>query len=235
MDAAFFLRTRTRFIRWYYSTAVAPFREIQRKIHVEEAPYDEPPPSFDPECDEPPFLEEWAEAFNAEQVVGWSAVSLLADSLKLYFVALKQQLGFKLTEKARKSIKNKGLVPAYRKVIGEILETDWSDCPANFDIIEQVVLARNRAQHGKHLSILGARHDRETLKKHRELVFATEEERQMWKAEGADFDTLLAPRLNVTKENLEAAITEMEKLADWIEDQIPEVLARRYSRRQKGP
>ena len=53
MDAAFFLRQRTRFIHNYYITGVRLFREIKRKIDAEESPYDEPPSSFDPEYGEP--------------------------------------------------------------------------------------------------------------------------------------------------------------------------------------
>lgn len=228
MDAAFFLRLRTRFIRRYYSTGIGPFREIQRKIDAEESPFDEPPPSFDPEYGEPAFLEEWIEADEAAQVVGQSAVSLLSDSLKLYFKALEQQLGFRLSAEGKTTARRDGFLAAYKGALGELLETDWTNCPVRFDVIEQIVLARNRAQHGEHLSILGARHDPKTLTKHRDLIFASEGELRMWVDDGADPDTWLAPRLEVTEESLGAAITEVEKLADWVEERIPDVCARRH-------
>ncbi|RWF91518.1 MAG: hypothetical protein EOQ45_25495 [Mesorhizobium sp.] len=226
MDAAFFLRRRTRFIRWYYATGVGPFREIQRKIDAQESPYDEPPSSFDPEDGQPAFLEEWIEADEAAQVAGRSAISLLSDSLKLYFKALEQQLEFRLSAEDKATAKKEGFLAAYRGALGGVVETDWTNCPVRFDVIEQIVLARNRAQHGEHLSILSARHDPKTLTKHRNLIFASEGELTMWVDEGADPDTWLAPRLEVTEENLGAAITEVEKLADWIEERIPDVRAR---------
>lgn len=194
MDAAFFLRLRTRFIRRYYSMGVGPFREIQRKIDAEESPFDEPPPSFDPEFGEPAFLEEWIEADEAAQVVGQSAVSLLSDSLKLYFKALEQQLGFRLSAEGKTTARKDGFLAAYKGALGELLETDWTTCPVRFDVIEQIVLARNRAQHGEHLSILGARHDPKTLTKHRDLIFASDGELRMWVDDGADPDTfVMAP------------------------------------------
>ena len=118
MDAAFFLRQRTRFIHNYYITGVRPFREIQRKIEAEESPYDEPPSSFDPEYGEPAFLEEWCEAADAAQIVGRSAISLLSGSLKLYFKALEQQLDFRLSEKDKATATNKGFVAADKNAIG---------------------------------------------------------------------------------------------------------------------
>lgn len=235
MDAAFFLRLRTRFIGRYYSTGVEPFREIQRKIDAEESPYDEPPTSFDPEYGEPAFLEEWGEADDAAQVVGRSAVSLLSDALKLYFKALEQQLEFRLSAEGEVIAKKEGLLSAYKGALGELLETDWTDCPVRFGVIEQIVLARNRAQHGEHLSILGARHDPKTLTKHRDLIFASEGELRMWVDDGADPDTLLAPRLEITEENLGAAITEVEELADLIEERIPGVSARRHDPVKQDP
>lgn len=229
MDAAYFLRRRTRFIRLYYETGVRPFREMQRKISDEESPYDEPPPGFDPEYGEPAYLEEWIEADDAAQVVGRSAVSVLSDTLKLYFKALERQLFFQLSVEGRRIAAKEGFIAAYRAALGERLGTDWSDCPARFDVIEQVVLARNRAQHGDDILILKPSHDQKTLSKHPDPIFASETELRMWKELGADPGSWMAPHLDVTPENLSAAIDETERLASWIEERIEEMLARRRS------
>lgn len=147
---------------------------------------------------------------------------------------MEEQLGFSLSAKGKDVAKKKGFLLAYKGAIGELLETDWADCPVRFDVIEQIVLARNRAQHGQHLSILGARHDPKTLAMHGDLIFATEAELKMWADGGADTHSWFAPRIEITEENLGAAITEVEKLADWIEERIPDVRARRYSRDAGG-
>ena len=176
MDAAFFLRIRTNFIRRYYATGIEPFREIQRKIGTGESPYGEPPMTFRAEDGEPAFLDAWIEADDGAQVVGRSAVSLLSDSIKLYFKALEQQLAFGLSKEQKVLASRKGFVAAYSVALGERLDTRWTDCPVRFDVIEQVVLARNRAQHGEHVSLLGVRHDPRTLRRHPDLIFANERE-----------------------------------------------------------
>lgn len=227
MDAAYFLRRRTRFIRFYYQTGVEPFREMQRKISEEESPYDEWPPGFDPEYGEPAYLDEWIEADNAAQVVGRSAVSVLSDTLKLYFKALERQLHFQLSSDGRKMASREGFIAAYRAAIGERLAAVWSDCPVRFDVIEQVILARNRAQHGEDILILNPSHDPKTLSKHPDPIFASEGEVREWKERGGDPDSWTVPRLDITPENLSAAIDETEKLATWVEERIEEMLARR--------
>lgn len=227
MDAAFFLRRRTRFIRYYYRTGVAPFREIQQKIDAEESPYDVPPPFFDPEDGEPPFLEEWIEADDAAQVVGQSCVSLLADSVKLYFHALEHQLAFELDANEKKIARKKGYIVAYRAALGEILETDWSDCPARFAVIEQAVLARNTAQHGESIAFLLPSLDARTLREHPSPIFASAAGLELWRETGAEPNGFMAPRLEIRPEALWSALTEVEKLAAWIDCKIPEVMARR--------
>jgi hypothetical protein len=52
MDVLGFLKIRTQFILQFYETASEPFREIMRKIDINEAPFF-PPYSED---GEPPFL-----------------------------------------------------------------------------------------------------------------------------------------------------------------------------------
>ena len=236
VDAAFFLRLRTRFIGRYYSTGVGPFREIQRKIDAEESPYDEPPPSFDPEYGEPAFLEEWIEADDAAQVVGTVCRVAPVRRPQTVLQGLGTAIGVS-PERGRQSDREEGRVPVGLQAarLERFSKPTGHDCPVRFDVIEQIVLARNRAQHGEHLSILGARHDPKTLTKHRDLIFASEGELRMWVDDGAAPDTWLAPRLEITQESLGAAITEVEKLADWIEARIPDVWARRHGRVKQDP
>ena len=43
MDILFFLKERTRFIRYFYETAGEPFHETTRKIEASEPPFDNTP------------------------------------------------------------------------------------------------------------------------------------------------------------------------------------------------
>lgn len=165
MNAVFFLKQRTSFIRFFYEESAAAFRNIQAKISARESPFDDRPYSEDPE---PPYLEEWMQAETGVEVLGQSCVSLLSDTLKLYFATLQERvIGYAL-DKDLESIQSKqGFVAANKLALKDILKTDWTDCPIRFDVIEQVVLARNRAQHGGYLSSLRVPHDGKTLRKHR--------------------------------------------------------------------
>lgn len=223
MDVAFFLNMRTEFIRSYYDTARAPFLDRMQRITDGAPPYDDVPDSEDPE---PPFLQEWSDADLGLQVLGRSCISMLSDSLKLYFETLRTRvIGFKFTKEAEQALKRNGFVPTYRDALAEILDTDWTDCPVDFAVIEQVVLTRNRSQHGEHLASLYVTHDDKTLEKHPRPFFATPEE-----SDGL-LSGFLSPAVKVTRENLFEATYEAERLARWVESRGRQITAWRQRRR----
>jgi len=123
-------------------------------------------------------------------------------------------------------------VAAYTSILGYILETDWSDCPGDLKIIEQVVLTRNRGQHGGDLTSFRVSHDQHTLDKHPRPFFANERERESWmKDGGTETSSLLMPGVEVTRESLFAAIEHVEKLATWIEGRMDKAVNWRMGRR----
>jgi len=216
MDALYSLKERTKFIRFYYNTSALPFSDIKHQIEEKLPPYNNPPYSEDPE---PAFLEKWLDAETAQQILGLACVSLLADSLKLYFHTLqKRVIGFAFRDE-RKAFKH-GFVAAYMSVLGEILKTDWSDCPADLTVIEQIVLARNRGQHGADLTSFNVTHDGKMLEKHPQPFFASPDEREDWMREERSLASFLLPRIEVTRENLFAALEQVEMLAEWIDDNL---------------
>jgi hypothetical protein len=218
MNAIYFLKKRTSFIRFYYDESAKPFRDIQQKIELGHYPFDDPPYSEDPE---PAFAEEWGAAETGAAVLGHSCVSLLSDTLKLYFQTLQRQvIGFKFGREEELIAKWHGFVAAYKAALGHILDTDWTDCPASFDIIEQVVLARNRSQHGGSLTSFQVSHEGKTLRKHPRPFFASEWELKTWDACGGNENSLFAPTIEVSREKLFSAIQETETLADWIEGRM---------------
>lgn len=133
MDATYFLKNRMDFIRNFYATGTQPFREIQDAITGELPPFDNPPYSEDPE---PAFLEQWLDAEASVKVLGISCVALLSESLKLYFQTLEHRvIGFSFPDR-KKAFKH-GFLAAYLEVLGSILGSDWTDCPADLDVLEQ--------------------------------------------------------------------------------------------------
>jgi len=206
MDVLYFLRNRTHFLRFYYDEAVRGFVEVKRKIEDQEAPFD--PPAYWGE-DEPPFLEEWMNANTAVNLVGLSAVSHLSETLKLYFGTLQDRvIGFTITNP--KAFQH-GFVPVYRSVLGNILDTDWSDCPADFAVIEQIVLARNSGHHGTWIGSFDVPYTRHTLSKHPKPIFVED-----------NFDHASQPvtSITVTRTNLFEALQHVEQLAEWIDGRL---------------
>lgn len=143
MDVLFFLKERTRLIRQYYEHAAHPFTEIIRKIEAEEEHY-VPPYSED---SEPAVLSEWIEADELLEVTGRSCLFMLSTSLQLYFKTWERMLGLSDGKDLQIVFKKEGLVGGYRSCLASRAGIDWSHCLADLEIIEQVVLARNRDHH----------------------------------------------------------------------------------------
>jgi len=214
LDAAYFLKERTEFIRFYYDASATGFADLKHRIEHVLPPYDRPPFSEDPE---PPFLEEWMNADAALEILGLTCVSLLSDSLKLYFAALQERvIGFSF--KSKKTAFRNGFPAAYRAALGEILDTDWSDCPADWDIIEQIVLARNRGQHGECLTSIRPTYDRAMLEKHPRPIFVSKAELSCLTTEEGSLASFLMPSIRISRETLFEAIRQVEALAEWIEE-----------------
>lgn len=229
MNVRWFLKERTNFIRFFYDQSVSAFVVVKHQIEHELPPYDDPPYSED---GEPAFLEEWMDADMAIELAGLACVSLLSDSLKLYFNTLqKRVIGFSFDEQEKAVSKQQGFPAAYRLALSAILDTDWSDCPADFAIIEQVVLARNRGQHGEDISSFRSTYDAAMVAKHPRPLFASTEEMSCLTSEEGSLASFLMPSIKVSRESLFLAIEQVELLADWIESRMPEAHAWRLRQR----
>lgn len=229
MDATFFLKERTEFIRFYYDECAKAFAEVRRKIDEELPPYDNPQYNED---GEPPFLAEWIDADTGVDVLGLSSVSMVCDALKIYFETIRiRVIRFSFDSEERNIGKQSGFVAMYKNALSDILDTDFSDCPVDFTVIEQVVLARNRAQHGEEFISIVPRHDNKTLKKYPKPFFADEEECQMWVDSEGSLSSLVTPNVTVSREKLFAAMQHIEDLADWIDGQMDKAIEWRNAQR----
>ncbi|MCM2398734.1 hypothetical protein NBH19_21885 [Rhizobium sp. S95] len=212
MDLGYFLRQRTSLIRLFYDKARVPFEQLKRDIEEEVPPWE--PPFFDPDTDsgEPPYLVEWIQAEQTRELVGLLSVSLLSDTLKLYFHELERHFGIRWQdEKARKNHFKQGVVEAYRQIIEHVMGEEFRTCPVRFDVIEQVILARNDFAHNDNFLSFQTRHNAKTLEKHPNPFFVGREDNETASASWGNF------QLEVSREALMAAIAEVEKLADWVQ------------------
>ena len=232
MDAGYFLKRRTEFVRFFFTEGQAAFDRVLQNIEEGNPPYDNPEYSEDPE---PAFLEEWMTARTALQIVGQTSVSLLSDALKLYFHTMQSRvIGFTISKEAEATVRKKGWVALYRDAFGLIFDTDWRDCPADFNIIEQVVLARNNSQHGNELTSHRIVLDPKTLDRHPQPWFASEEEVAAWKEHGGGPSSFFAPELQVTRQSLFTAADHIEMLADWIDARMERVTVWRNASKARG-
>ena len=214
-ETTYFLKDRTTFIRYYFDEAAKPFVDIHERINAGTSPFEL---YGDPEDGEPLYQAEWEGAEIAIALIGQTCVSLLADSLKLYLNTWRQrEFRFAFDKHEDKLAAREGFVAAYRAAFSEIFGPRWSQCAARFDIIDQVVLARNRSQHGDSLLSMRARHDRKTLDKHPLPFFARPAEIQAWVPRDDLFGSYLAPPLRISRETLWAAIGEIEAWAEWLD------------------
>ena len=217
MDVLHFLLERLRFVRNFYATASQPFRDIKGQIEAGEPPFDDPVYQDD---GEPPYLTEWIDAHTSLVVFGRVCVTMLSQSLRLYFETWESELGIVWGDGERKRAFRKGYLRGYLYCFEEVLRVSWDVCPADLGIIEQVVLARNCDQHPENIASLHVKHNKAALRKHPNPIFISDIERRMLAGEELAELGFMAPAVEVSEDALSAAITEIEKLARWLEPLI---------------
>ncbi len=227
MEVLFFLQMRTKFIRTFYEEASIPFTERKRKIEAGENPF-EPPYS---ECYDPPFFKEWEEADEALDVLGQMCISMLSSSLQLYLKESVNELHGRYTSESltkagigrpedNNAAFKEGWINDYRVYFRDQLAIDWANAASNLNLLEEIVLARNRAQHSECIATLQIQQSDRDASKYPRSFFADELEMKLLGGDQAQ-DELVRPwRLNVTKERLLTAVDEVGRFCSWIEDAL---------------
>lgn len=217
MDISYFFLERSRFIKYFYETAAGSFRDTLQQIKAQEPPYDDPP--F---CDsgEPSYLEEWTQADEALEILGLCCISMLSSSLKLYFMSWEEKLPGQWDYEERKRAFKNGYLQGYRILFEHILDQPWSDSPVDIQLLEQVILARNREQHPEDITTMRVQHTYNDIRKFTRPFFLDEFDRIRF--DHGDFDKWrwMRPRVHVSREGIDAAILEAEKLVEWLEKHL---------------
>ena len=212
MDLEYFLISRTKFVQYFYENSTSKFDEIINAIEREEEPF-VPPYSED---DEPPFMEEWMDAKAGLEAVGHASLSMLSSSLHLFLKEWRARLD-KSHGMTFKVSFNKGWFNAYKEIFIK-LKLEMDECPANLEVIEQISLARNRAQHPDKLTSLSIHHSEKDLRRYPRPFFAQQFEIDRAITEKDEFlSWWLPPSLTTTKEKIVEAITEVGSLCSWLD------------------
>jgi len=214
VDVRYFLNRRVNFIRQFYEISSASFIERKRQIEAEEEPY-VPPYSEDPE---PAFLEEWLEAEESLQVVGRTCISMLAAVFHLYFKTWERQIGIPVDASLKADFKN-GWFNGYKAYFARHFHIRFEDSPARLEVLEEIVLVRNRAQHPESITMDSSHYSESDLEKLPHPFFIDENDASLFsKTEERERAWLMAPPIRVTAEKLLAALSEVESFAEWLEN-----------------
>lgn len=216
MAVAYFSRERVDFIRQFYLNGSEAFVQRKAKIENEEDPF-VPPYNED---GVPPFLAEWQEAEDSLQVLGYTCLSMLSSSLKLYFSTVDRLYGFQSLENGKGKFK-KGFISGYRSFFETELGIDFSSAPCDFELLEEVVLIRNAFEHPSEIVFHQIVHP-SVEQKSPSMFFCNEHERAAW-FDIKDIDNFglsFSPRVHVTKEGLFKSLDEVSRFCEWLEDQL---------------
>ena len=219
MDIEHFLKERTKFSKYFYVNAAKPFTNIMQDIEDEKPPYI-PPYSED---GEPPFLIEWLEAKDGLNSVGLTTISMLSSAIQLYLSCWADRI--ETTEKPLKRKSNKGWLNAYKKIT-EDFGVNYSNCPADFNLIEQIVLARNRTQHLDQITSQRVSHLEKDLSKYPSPHFVSEEDMHKYSSNKSWW---MLPDVHTTETKINKAIIEIEAYVSWLESEYNRVLSEQHA------
>ncbi len=215
MDIDYFLKKRTKFIRYFYENSMSSFEKTKKSIDDEDEPYK---PTIYQDDGEPEYLEEWIEADMGLNAVSHTCISMLSSSLHLFMKSWFDRLIQNHGMKFEFDFKNNGWFNEYKRVLID-LEFPLYECESNLGILEQVVLARNRVQHPEEISDLRISHSKHDMKKYPNPFFVQENEVTMATEEEGNLFFWFPPTITATKEKIEEAISNVEIFASWLESE----------------
>jgi hypothetical protein len=214
VDISYFLERRLAFIEQYYLTASAPFLERKRTIEAGEEPFIQP----NIEEGEPPHLAEWLEADESLQVLGHTCISMLSASLHLYFTTWQNIQRMPIAPSQQSVFKKRGWFNGYKAYFKANFGIDFDKSACNLELMEELVLARNRVQHPESITSLSTDYSLEDMKKLSNPFFIDEREVELMVNVGdRERNWLIRPTLNITKEKLLTGIAEVRRFSFWIE------------------
>ncbi len=147
--------------------------------------------------------------------MGYAALSMLSASLKLYLEEWTVRIEDPQNKYNRKH--NRGWFHAYKRIIqdnGVAFET----CPANLELIEQTILARNLVQHPENIIQMEVRHSNRDLGRYPSPFFLSEREARMLE-ESALSSSWMTPTVSTDDAKLQEVVHHVELLCSWLESQ----------------
>ena len=177
------------------------------------------PPYSEDGDGEPPFTAEWQEAEDSLQVLGYTCLSMLSNSLKLYFTTVEREYRF-CAHKEFKSEFKKGFFAGYSAFFSNRLGINFASAPCNLALLEEITLIRNTFEHPTDIFFHQVWHPAYQTKS-QSMFFCRDNERKAWEEvkdeEGA---WLMPPRAHIDKDRLFEALDNTHNFCVWFEDKL---------------
>jgi len=217
------LEQKLSFLRDFYATTTASFREIKRKIEAHEEPY---VPTWSEEDDEPPFLSEWLDADESLRLQQQLCLNLLQRSLREFLDKTIRQ------HPSSRPAKKGNWFSNQKKWFLEELGIDWDAADTRLDRIEELTLARNCVQHGGEVDhgpgdyVPSSSYDAHAVLKiqsaeyHRKFpdaFYVDEQQKALWKKGNYPQPV----EIQLTPEKLETAIGDILAFCRFIDTHLP--------------
>ncbi len=218
MDYLGILQDHLEFIERFYNRAVAPFEDTIRKIETGEEPF-----VYRGEVgDGSEFLSEWQEAYNGLGVLGNCCLGLIEKSLHDYLreFVLREAGVLPSTDLSLvlKPYQGKGWFDRLCNFLEQKTQFKWKASPVCREQIEQINLSRNDSHHHDDIGIIRPRQSDRHFAKYPVSRFAEEWERKMF-SQGKDDMPIFPLTINITRENLFAAISDVRQFSIFVEAQ----------------
>lgn len=93
---------------------------------------------------------------------------------------------------------------------------DLAACPADLELLEQGVLARNRGRHPEMLTMLQTTHSKSDLEKCLNPYFVSETDQRFIEQDNGELSWWLSPNVYVDEAKLNSVISEVENVFEWL-------------------
>lgn len=211
MDIKYFLLERTKFIRFFYESGIVPFESMIVDIENGVDPYG----LSSNEDGEPEFQSEWEYAQRAFDMVGHTVLSELSSSVTLFLKEWVRQVEKFSNVVVKVDFKKKGGLNQCVDLLRELGKRP-SNCPVDINLIEQILLARNRIQHPEEIISLDVNHIRRDLERYPRPFFSKDSELELLGKKNDEW--ILPPIVSATKDKIFEAIDSVDRFCKWLDD-----------------
>ncbi|NOT15491.1 MAG: hypothetical protein HOP21_07940 [Methylotenera sp.] len=144
---------------------------------------------------------------------------MLAATFQLYFKETVSQRGCPANSLFKPDYKTNGWLNGYKDYFAHHYQIQFDDSPADFKVLEEIILARNRVQHPESITRDSSHYSFTDLEKLPHPFFINSREESFFYSdiEEGMRSWLIPPTVHITHEKLFFALSEVNKFVEWLE------------------